>query len=49
LKIRPNFARRPLRLVGIPVARAIFRFALVIPSARFQENDNPGPSFIPAP
>jgi hypothetical protein len=47
--MRPNFERRPLRVVGIPVARAIFRFALVTPIARFHENDNPGASFIPCP
>lgn len=49
LKMRPTFERRPLRVVGIPVARAIFRFALVTPVARFHENDNPGASFIRCP
>ena len=31
----------------MPVVREIFRFAAVIPSARFQENVSPGPNFIP--
>lgn len=32
------FRFRPAFVVGIPVALAIFRFALVIPNARFQLN-----------
>lgn len=43
--MRPSFERRPERLSGIPVAFEIFRLAVVIPSARFQENVSPGPSF----
>ena len=43
---RPSLLRRPLRVVGIPVARAIDLFALVTPSARFHEKESPGPSFI---
>ena len=46
---RPNLLRTPLLVVGIPVALAIARFNLVIPSARFQEKDSPGPSFIKPP
>jgi len=42
----PSLARRPVRESGIPVAREIFRFAAVIPSARFQENVSPGPNFM---
>ena len=42
----PSFARRPLRVVGIPVAREIFRFAFVTPRARFQLKDRPGISFF---
>ncbi len=44
--LRPNFARRPDRVVGMPVARVSLRFAAVIPSARFHENDSPGPSLM---
>jgi len=44
-KIRPNFERRPARVVGMPVLLAMRRFALVTPSARFQLKDKPGPSF----
>jgi len=40
--ILPILACRPCLDVGIPVALAIFRLAEVIPSARFQLNDNPG-------
>ena len=46
---RPNFARRPLREVGMPVALAIFRLTDVIPSARFHENDSPGPNRMARP
>jgi hypothetical protein len=46
---RPNLLRRPLLVVGIPVVLAIERFAFVTPSARFQEKDSPGPSFITPP
>jgi hypothetical protein len=42
-------ACRPLLVVGIPVALAIERFALVTPNARFHENVRPGPSFIKPP
>ena len=45
-KSRPTFAQRPCLVVGMPVALAIFLFALVIPSARFQLNDNPGIPFF---
>jgi hypothetical protein len=38
----PTFLCRPAFVVGIPVAFAILRFALVIPSARFQLNESPG-------
>ena len=34
--------RRPVLVVGIPVAFAILRFADVMPNARFQLKDNPG-------
>lgn len=44
--LRPTLARRPDLVVGIPVARAIFRLAFVMPSARFQLNEIPGPSFM---
>ena len=44
--IRPNLERRPVLLIGMPVAREILRFAFETPSARFHENDNPGPNFI---
>ena len=43
---RPSLLRRPLGVVGIPVARAIDLFALVTPSARFHEKVSPGPSFM---
>lgn len=45
-RMRPSSERRPDRVVGIPVAREILRFAAVTPSARFQENENPGPNFM---
>jgi len=38
----PAFRRLPERVVGIPVALENLRFALEIPIARFQLNDNPG-------
>ena len=44
--MRPSSERRPERVVGIPVAREILRFAAVTPSARFHENENPGPNFM---
>ena len=47
--MRPSFACRPERVVGMPVALAILRLKLVTPSARFQENDRPGPSFMASP
>jgi hypothetical protein len=43
---RPTLFRLPCRVRGTPVAREIFRLALVTPNARFQENVNPGPSFM---
>ena len=46
---RPTLARRPLLDVGIPVAFAIERLALVTPSARFHEKVRPGPNFIKPP
>ena len=45
---RPTFARRPVRVVGTPVAFAIRRLAFVTPSARRHENVTPGPSFTSA-
>jgi hypothetical protein len=42
----PSLRCRPERVNGIPVAREILRFARVTPSARFHENDNPGPNFM---
>jgi len=45
--IFPNLLRRPLFVVGMPVAFAIFLLALVTPNARFQLKDNPGiPDFF---
>jgi hypothetical protein len=41
----PTLRSKPWRVVGIPVARAIFCLAAVIPTARFHEKDKPG-SFI---
>lgn len=38
----PAFCCLPLRVVGIPVALAIFLLAFVTPIARFQEKDKPG-------
>ena len=46
---RPTLARRPLLLVGIPVALEIERFNLVTPNARFHEKVRPGPNFINPP
>jgi hypothetical protein len=45
----PSFIRRPPRDIGIPVFFDTRRFALVTPSARFHENDKPGPSFTAPP
>lgn len=38
----PIFLSMPLRVVGIPVCLDNCCLAWVIPSALFQENDNPG-------
>jgi hypothetical protein len=38
---RPTFRCLPERVSGIPMAREIFPFAEEMPSARFQENENP--------
>ena len=44
----PTFLSRPAFVVGMPVLRANFCLAAVIPSARFQLNDNPGiPVLLP--
>lgn len=40
--IFPIFLSNPALEVGIPVSRANFCLACVIPSARFKENDTPG-------
>lgn len=40
--ILPTFLSNPALEVGIPVSRANFCLACVIPSARFKENDTPG-------
>ena len=40
--ILPTFLSNPALEVGIPVPRANFCLACVIPSARFKENDTPG-------
>ena len=40
--ILPIFLSNPALEVGIPVSRANFYLACVIPSARFKENDTPG-------
>ena len=45
----PSFIRRPPRDIGIPVFFDTRLLALVTPSARFHENDKPGPSFIQPP
>jgi len=46
--IRPTLRCLPPRVVGMPVVRAILRFAAVTPVARRQENDSPGmPVFVP--
>jgi hypothetical protein len=45
----PSFIRRPPRDNGIPVFFDTRRFAFVTPSARFHENDKPGPSFTAPP
>jgi hypothetical protein len=39
--LRPTFARRPERVVGMPVLLAIFRLALVMPRKRRHENVRP--------
>ena len=38
----PILRSRPCLDIGMPVARAIFCLACVIPNARFQENERPG-------
>ena len=48
-KIKSSSFRRPPRDNGIPVFFDTRRFALVTPSARFHENDKPGPSFTAPP
>ena len=40
--IFPNFLSNPALEVGIPVSRASFCLACVMPSALFKENDTPG-------
>jgi len=45
----PSFIRRPPRDIGMPVFFDTRLLALVNPSARFHENDKPGPSFIQPP
>lgn len=40
--IFPTFLSNPALEVGIPVSRANFCLACVIPSARFKENETPG-------
>ena len=45
----PNLRCLPDFVVGIPVISAAFLRSFVIPSARFQENEMPGPSFIVNP
>lgn len=42
----PSLFRRPVRVVGTPVAFAILRFADVKPDARFHEKDKPGTVFL---
>ncbi len=44
--MRPSFALRPCRVVGMPVALAIFRLAFVMPKALFQLKESPGISFF---
>ena len=39
--ILPTFLSNPALEVGIPVSRANFCLACVIPSARFKENETP--------
>jgi hypothetical protein len=41
----PAFRCLPPRVKGMPIAREIFPFAAEIPTARFQENENP--NFLP--
>ena len=38
----PILSSKPWRVVGRPVARAIFCFTFDTPTARFSENDTPG-------
>lgn len=38
----PTLRCRPCLVRGMPVARAIFCFAAVMPTARFHEKDSPG-------
>ena len=45
----PSLRCLPDFVVGIPVISAAFRRTFVIPRARFQENEMPGPSFIVNP
>jgi len=45
----PSFIRRPPRDNGMPVFFDTRLLALVTPSARFHENDKPGPSFTQPP
>lgn len=40
--ILPTFLSNPALEVGIPVSRANFCLACVIPRARFKENETPG-------
>ena len=40
--VPPTLRWSPCFVVGIPVLRAIFCFAAVMPTARFSENDSPG-------
>ena len=40
--IFPTFLANPVLEVGIPVSRANFSLACVLPSARFKENETPG-------
>ncbi len=42
ITIDPTLRSSPPRVVGMPVARAIFCLAALMPTALFSENDNPG-------
>ena len=44
----PSLRCLPERVSGMPVLRAMRRFAAVMPSARFHENVRPGKSFMVA-